>query len=54
MVLSIDYQKIKSSKELTDYRLALEQDTTEMDNIISSRRPFNSSSYATSQSAINT
>lgn len=46
VILSVNYQKIKTAKELTDYRDALEQDTTEMDNIIASRRPFNNS-YAT-------
>ena len=43
MIVSANYQRIKTSKELTDYRDALEQATTEMDNIISSRRQFNSS-----------
>ncbi|XP_067949057.1 neuronal membrane glycoprotein M6-a-like [Watersipora subatra] len=46
MIVSANYQRIKTSKELSDYRDALEQDNTEMDNIITSRRQFNSS-YAT-------
>ena len=46
MIVSVNYHRIKTAKELTDYRDALEQDNTEMDNIITSRRQFNSS-YAT-------
>jgi len=43
MIISVNYQRIKTSKELTDYRDALEQDNTEMDNIIASRKHFQSS-----------